>query len=280
MRRLLLAVGLILTAAAPASAQDAPLWGWLRIRASTSDQSLSSQPAGIMVQWPKDAPAAVALDAGLAGNVLRKSTVWSFEPTFEIHKHTAIDAPQETLYAGGTLSRIVGDPAEGLQSWYDGSLEFKHDGVAGTKGLQATFAWRPVAPDAAIGAARGPDGFKWSWQPVATIEFEDLTAAPTGDPTGEVTRAHVGLDLVAFPWSRRADNRFQVTVIAKVWSELSRSAALGPADREIHLAKVAFTGYFDHARHFGVGLEGLTGADPSQGLRDQRYWQIALKILY
>ena len=149
-----------------------------------------------------------------------------------------------------------------------------------TWSIQITLSPHDSPAAKAIGAARGPAAFKVRWQPVFVLELENTTKAEGTTPTGSVTRSQLGADVSVFPWADKAGNRLELLLGGRLWSELGKAEALGPVDRLIPLGSVSLTGYFDSGRHVGVGLEVVTGSNPPEGLVDQRYLQLGLKVRY
>jgi len=266
--------------AAPAVAQETPLFGVFSVRESADDKNKTDKPASFFVQWPDGGEKVYSLDLAVSGNVLYNSSRWSLEPTVELHRKSDIEKPQDTRLYGAKASGIFGDPLR-LAHYVGVSVQRKENRIKHQRGLQAGINYLPLVPGLAMGASRGSNSIRISWQPAVALEREDVQKAPADAPTGAVSRLFVGVDLYLYPLFDLMGSRLELLGTLKHWSELSRAASLGgEADSSIMLRKLVLTWFVDGDRHLGLGLDRVDGVDVTQGLEEQRYWQLAVKLRF
>jgi hypothetical protein len=281
-RRLLLAAGLVLAAPA-AMAQSSGFLSRLNLRASVLDKGSVERPALFQATWPDGARAYYGIDAGLTLNLVSPrspaSARWRVGPYLEYHRKTQLAQEQDTLLAGLSALSIGGDPAS-FAHYTQLKAEYKRDAVKDTEGVQGALLYTPLLTRYAIGLARGPEALRVLWQPTVGVEVDHVAKAAASKPTGTVARLRAGADVALYPADGRLRKRLEIVVSWTYWLDAAEGGGLDdpPDSHDLWRGTLAYA--LEPAQHFSVGLELLDGENPSKGLADQRYAQLALRLKY
>src|SRR5260221_7479052 len=258
----------------------------LMIRQSLLDQNMVADPATVSFLRPQQGSSSYNVDAAVAYNFSRKSQSLSLGPMLEVHKNTDLDASQDTLLAGVTGTWLAGDLTEGaMAAFLDFDASYKRDRSAQTEGTLLYAALTPLIKMKHVplgGMAKGTAQFKWLLQPTVGVEYDDVSEAAAGVPTGSRVRAIGDLEADLYPWATRLSKRLSLAVKYGMRVDISESSALNdPRDRR-YLRTASLNYYFspekDGVAQLGLGFDWVDGENPSTGLSDQEYTQFSFKV--
>jgi hypothetical protein len=272
-----------LLAAAPAHVQTTGLLSRLKLRASVLDKNAVEKPALFQATFPDGKPATYAIDAGLTLELVPSSSAlaasWKIGPYLEYHRRTQLTQPQDSLLTGVSVLSIAGDPAS-WSHYTQAKVEYKRDAVKDTESFQGAVLYMPLVPRHAIGLARGPSALRILWQPAVGVEWERIAQAPMGKPTGSVARLSAGVDVAFYPADDVLKKRLELVASWTYWRDAAERSGLDDGDDSHRLWKGTVSYALDADAHASVGLELLDGENPSKGLADQRYAQLALRLKF
>lgn len=260
--------------------------GQLMIRQSLLDQNMVANPATMSFLRPQQGSGSYNIDAAVACNFSPKVQSLSLGPMLEVHKNTEIDTRQDTLLAGVTGTWLAGDLTEGaMAAFLDFNASYKRDRSAQTEGTLLHATLTPLIKSKHVplgGMAKGTARFKYLLQPTVGVEYDDVSEAATGVPTGSRVRAIGDIEADLYPWATRLSKRLSLTVKYGMRLDLSESSSLDdPRDRR-YLRTASLNYYFSHERdgvaQFGLGLDWVDGENPGTGLSDQEYTQFSFKV--
>jgi len=258
----------------------------LKVRHSLLDQNMVATPATVAFLKPQQGRSSYNVDAALAYNFSHHVETFSLGPMLELHKNTDLDASQDTLLAGVTGTWLTGDVTEGsIAAFLDFDASYKRDRSAGTKGTQLHATLTPLIKTKHVplgGLLKGSAQFKWLLQPTVGAEYDDVSEATAGVPTGSRVRAIGDIEADFYPWATRLSKRLSLAVKYLVRLDISESSALND-QRDRHYLRTASLNYYfspdkTGSAQIGLGLDRVDGENPSIGLSDQEYTQFSFKL--
>jgi hypothetical protein len=277
MRKLLYAFALLVTAPLPAFAQQ----GWVF---SLTERADNIKPAQVSYIKPEGESSSYLIKAAATattpGFKLFGDSVWQarFGPGFA--KNTLVTKRQDNIGFSGVLLGSV-DVAEffTLLPWT--TLAYENNRVADTDSLRVIldtgFVSTPLKLGGYFEVVKGID-FRW----VPRLGFyHDRVISSTTDPerrsTGVVGKIYVEIIPIAL------DEKLALTADYQYLRELTASDDSKKTHiyREIGI-EWKFYNPTDNAVRFkpSVGFTWVNGADPFQGLEEQKYRQLILKLKY
>lgn len=258
----------------------------LHVTRSLTDKNVASKPAQLQVTMPKDQDRSYAVDFGLGythttSKTERRQTDLTLGA--EYHRNTLADKKQDTTLVSLALEKQLGNfvPDKGTpdDTVYFPTLaaKYKKDRIKGTQSimpiLSATLASKPLRIGTVNGSSVG-----WIWQPTLGTEWERVYRAANNAPTGSTGRLWGSLDLDVFPLFRRSGSQLDLALTGRIWYDASQSRALDTGRDRHYLRKATLTYFIDKDQHFGIGLDRVSGENPSEGQPNQHYTQLSLKL--
>jgi hypothetical protein len=264
----------------PQLASAAEPWRF-SLRRSLVDKNQISKPASLQFTIPDEGESSYSADLGVSlSRSFLGSSLWSFALGGEYHRNNQSDEEQDTLIGSLALLGQVGELGGGSEvAWFPGaSVSFKRDGVKGTKSVVPAVDLTLAGSALRVGSVLGPENFGFLWQPKVGFEYEDVISAENDGPTGHVGRAFLQVELGIYPGFKALGARLEVVPSFKVWDDVVESKALDSGKDRHQLKKVDVNYFLDTAKQVAIGYSLVDGEDPSEGLPDQKYQQIALKV--
>jgi hypothetical protein len=258
----------------------------LKVRYSLLDQNMVATPATVAFLKPRQGSSSYNVDAAIAYNFSRHVETLSLGPMLEIHKNTELEVSQDTLLAGVAGTWLAGDVTESpIAGFLDFDASYKRDRNAETKGTQLHATLTPLIKTKHVplgGLAKGTTQFKWLLQPTVGADYDDVSEAAAGVPTGSRVRAIGEIEADFYPWATRLSKRLSLAVKYGVRLDISESSALND-QRDRHYLRTASLNYYFSPEKVGVaqiglGLDRVDGENPSIGLSDQEYTQFSFKV--
>jgi hypothetical protein len=258
----------------------------LKVARSLTDKNLASKPAQVQVTMPRDQHTSYAVDLGVGytktivpGGTNARAQL-DLTSGAEYHRNTLADKQQDTtlLSVGGDAQ--VGELTNGFAVWFPGvAAKFKKDRIKTTESILPTLSLTLASKPLRIGELIGiHTSVPWEWQPSVAIEEEHDTRAPAGKPRGRVDRSSEELDLNFYPLFRLVKTRVELALTGRAWQDFAKSRSLDTGSDRHYLRKASLTYYLDEPRRFGIGIDRVSGENPSEGQPNQHYTQLTLKI--
>ncbi len=269
--------------------------GWLSEHLSLQqvikDKRSVDKPAYLSLSYPKSS--ASQQEASIAAVLdIVKSDSLEIGPALAYVKSTSSDKPQDLLEAGvdatwiarvGTPMAIpdIPDTTPPCFLIAEGELKYKRDGVADTSGLAAALRWAFTAV---------PRKWKWTpyyifplwteqmrfkWEPRVGFEYDNAISAKAPSVDGTTVRTYEELGLYLYPLGGLIKDKL---VLSATWAhryDLATPAAV--AGDNHYLRTYSALLYFDSSRRVAVGVDRVSGQDPSAGVREQRLSRVSLK---
>jgi len=258
----------------------------LHVTRSLTDKNTASKPAQLQVTAPKDADRSYAVDFGLG-----YTRSWSQKDNLqtdlvygaEYHRNTLTDKKQDSTLVTLGIDQIIGNitPDKGPKAdpvWLPSfAAKFKKDRIKSTESFLPTIIVTLASKRLRIGEVIGSTpGFLW--QPTAALEWERITRAANHGPTGSTARAWASLDVDIYPLFTKLGSQLDLSLTARAWHDVHQSAVLRTGGSNQYLRKASLTYFIDKDQHFGVGVDRVSGENPSEGQPDQHYTQLTLKL--
>jgi len=253
----------------------------LRVARSLSDKNLASKPAQLQLTAPRDAADSYAIDLGLgyARTIITDTTSQSdLVVGGEYHRNTLADKPQNTMVITIGLDQQRGQLDTAPIVWYPGiATKYKDDQIKHTQSLLPTLSVTLASKPYYIGRVIGQhQSVAWAWQPTAAAEWEQIYHAAQ-NPTGHIGRVSAAADVGIYPFWRAMKSRIEFSVTGRAWQDLMRTSALGGSKRH-RLLKISLSYFLDADRHFSIGIDRVSGENPSEGQPDQHYTQLSFRV--
>lgn len=253
----------------------------LKVAQSLKDKNVAGKPAIVQVTIPEDEDTTYAVDAGVGySQTVSDSDRQQTDLTVggEYHKNTVTDEPSDSTVVAVRFDQIWGDPA--TDSFLPGyGVNFKKDKIKKTESLVPTVDFTLTSKKFGIGRVIGRDGpVGFEWQPSLGAELEQIIEAGDDKPTGRVGRGWVSLDTNLYPLWFAIKGRLQLAASLRVWQDFAESERLDDGNDQHYLRTYSVNYFFDEEQRFGIGVDRVSGENPSEGEPEQHYTQIAFKI--
>lgn len=256
----------------------------LRIARSLTDKNLASKPAQVQVTMPQDQHTSYAVDlgAGYTKTIVPGGQHAQVDLTTgaEYHRNTLADKAQDTTLVVVSADTQLGELDKNFAVWFpELAGKFKKDRVKTTESILPTVSLTLASKPLHIGELIGlHTAVPWQWQPSFAVEAEHDTRAPAGKPRGRVERSSEELDLSFYPFFRLVKTRVELALTGRAWQDFAKSHSLDTGRDRHYLRKASATYYLDEQRRFGIGVDRVSGENPTEGQPDQHYTQLSLKI--
>jgi hypothetical protein len=253
------------------------------LRRTLVDRNAILYPASLQITLPEDGGSSYAVDLGASvSRTFLGSALWTFVAGGEVHRNNQSFREQDLTSGSFALQGQIGEAGGNATVWFPQlSLSFRRDGVFGTKSLVPAASLMPAGSPLRIGFLLGPPNFGIVWQPQAGVEYQDVLSAPAGRSTGHVGRAFGNVAVAVYPGLHKlAAHCLEIVSSITAGRDFAQSSALDTGRNHHVLRTVAVNYYFDPGKHYALGFSWIDGENPSEGLPEQRYKQIAFKVLY
>jgi hypothetical protein len=257
----------------------------LKISQSLTDKNVASKPAHIQVTIPKDGDRTYVVDAGVGYTrtvKVNQDKDRQTDLTFggEYHRSTVTDDQKDSTIASVRVDQLWGDITKDDPITFPGlGINFKKDRVKKTESMVPAMdiTWR--SERLWIGDVIGRDGpVAFEWQPTFGTEVEFITKAEADNPTGKVGRAWGSLDANLYPAWGAIRSRLQIAGTLRLWQDYAESERIDTGRDRHYLRKLSLNYFFDDENRFGIGVDRVSGENPSEGEPIQHYTQIAFKV--
>jgi hypothetical protein len=258
----------------------------LKVAQSLTDKNVASKPAQIQVTIPKDGDRTYVVDAGVGYTHSfpvnqEKKQQTDLTIGAEYHRNTVTDNPKDSTIASLRLDQIRGDITEHDDPiTFPGiGLNFKKDRVKGTESIVPSFdiTWR--SNHFRIGDVIGRDGpVGFEWQPTLGTEVEFANKAEANNPTGRVGRVWGSLDANLYPAWGAIRSRLQLAGTLRLWQDYAVTSRIDNGRDRHYLRTLSLNYFFDDESRFAVGIDRVSGENPSEGEPDQHYTEISFKV--
>jgi len=258
----------------------------LKVAQSLTDKNVAGKPARIQVTIPENGDRVYSVDAGVGYTHtvsvnLEKNRQTDLTFGGEYHRNTATDKPKDSTIVALRLDQIRGDIAEHDDPIvFPGiGINFKKDRVKGTESIvpSVDITWRSIR--FRIGDVIGRDGpVGFEWQPTFGTEIEFVNKADANNPTGRIGRAWGSLDANLYPAWGAIRSRLQLAGTLRLWQDYAKSSRIDTGRDRHYLRKLSLNYFFDEENRFGIGVDRVSGENPSEGEPEQRYTQVSFKV--
>ena len=108
----------------------------------------------------------------------------------------------------------------------------------------------------------------FKWEPRAGFEYDNVISAKAGDPEGTTVRTYEEIGLYLYPFGGATGDKL---VLSATWAHRYDLTTPASVARDNHyLRTYSALLYLDSARRIAVGVDRVSGQDPSAGFREQR----------
>lgn len=254
----------------------------ISIRQSVKDNNTIGKSASFSVVNAAGQDSHEAIDAGITVEAFG-GTHYSVSPYIEQHRKTDPSSRKDNLQAGGTFIFYHGNVENEIVHYMQASIAYKEDDVASSHGSVYKITYTPLynLQEAwAIGAWRGPDQWRYLWQPNLGLGYEKSNDVRKSGIAGSTYRAFGNIEIGIRPFAKSLGNSLELVANGTSWHGLSHSGAFDSLGDHDSFITVSINQYIDDAQHASVGLEYVNGDNPEQGLLDQEATTLTLKIKY
>jgi hypothetical protein len=267
-----------------------PLIPRLQLRNTFDESGKKPSAAQLLFTFPKgDKANSWLVDAGLAYTVKQTST-FTGKITTEFHKNNLVDKEQENLSGGFSgvwlqknvkLQQLVTTGAKYVRDWQNQSHALA---ITGNYSFVKT---TPVGLRLNAPGYLDKNRFTYLLTPYAGFEYQQIIQTKTGTQTGAILRGIINAS-AAFAINRRntgpglvAPHKFIEAVI----DYTGRYAAVnktGNGEDNTFMLKAGANLYLidDNDTQVSVGAKLNNGSNPLQGLKNQRFWQLAINVQF
>jgi len=252
------------------------------LRRTLVDRNAIGLPASLQITLPEDGANSYAVDLGVSvSHTFLRSALWTFVAGGEVHRNNQALRAQNLTSGSLALQGQVGEALGKATAWFPQlSLSFRRDGVFGTQSLVPAASLTAAGSPLRIGRVLGPPNLGILWQPRVGLELQDILRSPDGQSTGHVGRAFGNVAVAVYPGFQKLGARLEIVASITGSRDVAKSNAFDTG-RDNHVLRTVAVNYFlDTDKHYALGFSWINGENPSEGLREQRYKQIAFKVLY
>jgi hypothetical protein len=285
-------VVLVLAGSGRAAAQD--VLTWLSKRANVQqvikDKNSTDRPAYFSLTYPKGKPA--QKDASVAADLeIVQSDSFFLGPCIEYVQKSG-DKPQDQLTAGanstwlidvGPKVDIAGTPVSRVTLRNETEVKYKNDAVAHARGLSAATRFAVFSPGGAwtwgpylIWPPNSQIGFRW--EPRIGIEYDNAVRSTSATPEGATVRTYAEIGLYLYPFARSLRHRFVLSFSYAHRRDLATPSSVRKDDHYFRVYSALI--YLDADRRFALGLDRVSGQDPSNGFAEQAFVRVSLKVRF
>lgn len=255
----------------------------VKIRQTTIDKNAIKKPASFQFIIPgnKSIGNSYLIDLGITYEGCQVGA-WAISPTFEYHRNTLIEKPQNNLQAGITAFAILGDVTEpGFVLVPQLSIKYKYDKFRTDDAMISKLELTGLYPRLAIGNLRGPIPVRYLWQPTVGIQYESAANVQKTGMKGEVLRLIGNLEFALYPYATKMRRNIELVLRITYWNNVVRSgASKDVTSSDQHLKYVGLLIYLDDGQHAGFGIDYSNGENPEQGLANQETTTISFKLKF
>jgi hypothetical protein len=254
----------------------------LSLRRTLVDRNAIGLPASLQITFPEDGGSSYAVDLGASvSHTFLGSALWTFVAGGEIHRNNQSLREQDLTSGSLALQGQIGEAEGNATAWLPQlSLSFRRDGVLGTKSLVPAASLSAAGSPLRIGHVLGLPNLGIEWQPRVGLELQDVLSASDGQSTGHVGRAFGNVTVAVYPGFKKLGARLEIVSSITAGQDFAQSSAFDTGRARHVLRTVAVNYFFDKDKHYALGFSWINGENPSEGLPEQRYKQIAFKVLY
>jgi hypothetical protein len=281
IRALRASAALALAGLLASSAAGAGDWQF-SLRRTLVDRNAIGLPASLQITLPEDGGSSYAIDLGASvSHTFLRSSLWTFVAGGEVHRNNQSLREQDLTSGSLALQGQIGEAVGKATAWFPQiSLSFRRDGVFGTKSLVPAASLTAAGSPLRIGHVLGPSNLGILWQPRVGLELQDVVSVPAGQSTGHVGRAFGNVAVAIYPGFQKLGARLEIVSSLTAWQDFAESSALDTR-RDRHVLRTVAVNYFlDADKHYALGFSWIDGENPAEGLVEQRYKQIAFKVLF
>ncbi len=252
------------------------------LRRSLVDKNAVGLPASLQITFPEDGASSYAVDLGVSvSRTFLGSELWTFVAGGEVHRNNQSLRQQDLTSGSLGLMGQIGEAEGNATAWFPQlTLSFRRDGVIGTKSLVPAASLTAAGSPLRIGRVLGPPNFGFLWQPRLGIEYQDVLSVPPGQSTGHVGRAFGNVAVAVYPGFQKLGASLEIVASITASRDVAKSSAFDTGRDNHVLRTVAVNYFFDPDKHYALGFSWINGENPAEGLPEQRYKQIAFKVLY
>jgi len=252
------------------------------LRRSLVDRNAILLPASLQITLPEDGGSSYAVDLGASvSRTFLGSELWTFVAGGEVHRNNQSLREQNLTSGSLALQGQVGEAVGKATAWFPQlSLSFRRDGVFGTKSVVPAASLTAAGSPLRIGRVLGPPNLGILWQPRVGFELQEVLSAPAGRSTGHVGRAFGNVAVAVYPGFQKLGARLEIVASITASRDVAKSSALDMGRDNHVLRSVAVNYFLDTDKHYALGFSWINGENPLEGLREQRFKQIAFKVLY
>lgn len=254
----------------------------LSVAQVVKDKDSIDKPAVFSLQWPKDGDTQKDVSLALTYDFRNKEETFSLGPSFEIQEKTGVASPQSLLKIGLQASWdpfLGSDPIKPKgRVFFSPELAYRKDSSKNTRGLSGAIRITGIA----IGKQWSPDravppnaNFQFSWLPRIGVEFDHVSKAPAGSPTGTTVRSYAEMEMAAYPFARTFQKRLKLSAALSHRRDFATPDGVRKATHyyRVYSASIAL----DSLQIFSIGVDRVSGDDPSAGFAPQQFWRLGLR---
>jgi hypothetical protein len=270
--------------AGTAAAQGSISWlDRIHLRQSVDAQDVSQKPAQLSITIPDSGRTTYMLAAALSYDLMSGSH--GFVSAYaEIAKNSAISKPQDVLTGGLSYEWqpfAVTAGGHHMSPVFQGSGDAKHDAINGTESAQLSFGSTLVAGGSGWVPSRfiESDGLRWGYVPFVGLEYEGEWYSRTSkSSSGSTARAVGRLDLTLQPWYRLLDKKLELSFAFADRRDVLNTEHQILAWRPYGTVAVTYYLLKSGTHTVGLTMSGTNGQDPTQGLKEQKFAQLAVLV--
>lgn len=255
----------------------------IRLRRSGIDKNKIEEPAQIQYTKPDKGDSSCLVDAGLTISYVPDSLSHLLDTSgllIEYHRNTQIEKEQNTLKCGLKCIGIFGDISRGFAHYVHANLNFKREKVKDWKSGEILLRYTPIITILNIDQIKGPEWIKMVWRPTLGLDYENVYDAPNNGVKGNVLRGVGEVVLELYPFATKMDHRLVISVLIAYWHDVSKSEGFNNTDDSHPLFNAGISYYLDPGKHVAIGVNYVNGENPTEGLKEQKYTQVGIKIKF
>ncbi len=273
----------------------------LKLIETFDQQFKSSEPAFYSATNPDSGKTAYQVQAAIGYTFIDLPKL-SVSALYEWHQNTALNKPQNVRQYGISVERIDGDPENFFLS-IRGNIKWSNDLKDDKKsfiltGLVSPYFkpekafWKAVSfddthPPAAI-SPKFANWLQYSHNITAGIDAVNFYDAAIEEAQGTIVMGHLEYEIHAYPFSGflydsklKAERLLDVYYVGLTRYEIDNKTDDKREWRPLQRYGVAVTvrpGPKEKKREIKFAVERVYGEDVLKGLKDQKYWQVGLKV--
>jgi hypothetical protein len=268
------------------TASNSKWYNKISLRQSFQSIDSRAEPAYLTLVFPKDSESSQNFSLALGYNLLSEKNPTSFiYPFIEWQKNTLTTKKQNNFLAGFNFQTPLRNINKGIWRLYSiSSLNYKHDAIKETKGLQTNLYFTPSFDTSDEGFFVAPNIIsknkiiEYYYNIYVGMEFENRSKGMDENYNGNTGRWYGRITGTFYPWGNKLDKKLEIIPDFTYRNAFVNSSLI--EDRINRLFKLSINVVIVDSGFINVklGYEYKNGSDPTVGFEKQSINSLTLKI--